>query len=160
MKNVPTLTSPNYLRLRHRLLQFALPLFCMTFAATTSPQSTRAQTTKPTDGATPLALQAGAPAGSYSLSGFDNVNLYNGSLSFALPLLSIGGRGGASHTIMLPIERKWMVEKTVIGEYTWHIPIDQRPEEIKPGYGPGVMAWRFGGSLGAMPCPTPPQWNP
>jgi len=35
--------------------------------------------TSPTDGSTPLALSPGAPAGSYALSGFDNVNLYNGS---------------------------------------------------------------------------------
>lgn len=39
-----------------------------------------------TDGATPLALSPGTPAGSYPLSGFDNVNLYNGSLNFQLPL--------------------------------------------------------------------------
>lgn len=145
---------------RQNLLRITSSLFCLAFAASAFHQTATAQTTKPTDGATPLGLQAGSPAGSYSLSGFDNVNLYNGSLSFALPLLSIGGRGGASHTIMLPIERKWMVEKNVINEYTWTIPIDGRPEEIKPGYGPGVMAWRFGGSLGATPCPTPAGWNP
>ena len=99
--------------------------------------SANAQTTsKPTDGSTPLGLQAGAPAGSYSLSGFDNVSLYNGSLNFGLPLLSIGGRGGASHTIMLPIERHWMIEKTVLGEDTWESFIDGREEEIKPDYGP------------------------
>ncbi|HEV8431327.1 MAG TPA: RHS repeat-associated core domain-containing protein [Pyrinomonadaceae bacterium] len=146
--------------LRQNLFRITRPLLCVAFAAIASPQNAVAQTTKPTDGATPLGLQAGSPAGSYSLSGFDNVNLYNGSLSFALPLLGIGGRGGASHTIMLPIERKWMVEKTVSGEYTWTIPIDERPEQIKPGYGPGMMAWRFGGSLAATPCPTPPEWNP
>ncbi len=159
-----TLTSLSRISLlnfhRQNLLRIALTFLCVTFAVAAFQQNTAAQTTKPTDGATPLGLQAGSPAGSYSLSGFDSVNLYNGSLSFALPLLSIGGRGGASHTIMLPIERKWMVEKTVINEYTWTIPIDGRPEEIKPGYGPGVMAWRFGGSLGATPCPTPPGWNP
>src|ERR1043166_2598590 len=142
------------------LRQNLFPFLCLALATIAFNQNATAQTTNPTDGATPLALQAGAPAGSYSLSGFDNVNLYNGNLSFALPLLSIGGRGGASHTIMLPIERKWMVEKTVSGDYTWTIPVDSRPEEIKPGYGPGVMAWRYGGSLAATPCPTPPQWNP
>jgi YD repeat-containing protein len=114
-------------------------------------------TSKPTDGSTPLGLQAGAPAGSYSLSGFDNVNLYNGSLNFGLPLLSIGGRGGASHTIMLPIERHWMVEKTQLGEDTWISYIDGREEEIKPGYGPGVMAARYSsmGIVHACPTPTP-----
>ena len=163
MNNILTLAlyriSPSKV-LRQNLLEIALPVLCLAFAAIGFNQTAVAQTTKPTDGATPLGLQAGAPAGAYSLSGFDNVNLYNGNLSFVLPLLSIGGRGGASHTIMLPIERKWMVEKTVSGDYTWTIPIDRRPEEIKPGYGPGVMAWRFGGSLAATPCPTPPGWNP
>src|SRR6185503_21162263 len=101
--------------LRQNLLRIALPILCTAFSAIGFNQTAVAQTTKPTDGATPLGLQAGAPAGAYSLSGFDNVNLYNGNLSFALPLLSIGGRGGASHTIVLPIERKWMVEKTVSG---------------------------------------------
>ena len=59
-----------------------------------------AQTTSATDGSTPLGLQPGAPAGSYALSGFDNVNLYNGNLSFQLSLLGISGRGGAQMPIM------------------------------------------------------------
>ena len=62
-----------------------------------------------TDGATPAVLQPGAPAGSYALSGFDNVNLYNGNLNFRLPLGSAIGRGEAAVPIMLPIERKWRV---------------------------------------------------
>ena len=45
-----------------------------------------AQTSSATDGSTPLGLQPGAPAGSYPLSSFDNVNLYNGNLNFRLPL--------------------------------------------------------------------------
>ena len=48
-----------------------------------------------TDGTTPLGLSPGAPAGSYALSDFDNVNLFNGNLNFALPLVKVGGRGGA-----------------------------------------------------------------
>ena len=31
-----------------------------------------------TDGGTPLGMSPGAPAGSYALSGFESVNLYNG----------------------------------------------------------------------------------
>jgi len=114
-----------------------------------------AQTSKPTDGSTPLALQAGRPAGSFSLSGFDNINPYNGSLNFSLPLLNIGGRGGASHTIMLPIERHFMIERYVDPwGGIWLSPIDGREEEIKPGYGPGVMALRYGGRQPTA-CPTP-----
>jgi len=43
------------------------------------------QTTSNTDGSTPLSLTPGAPAGSFALSGFDNVNLFNGNLNFHLP---------------------------------------------------------------------------
>jgi len=64
-----------------------------------------------TDGNTPLALSPGAPAGSYSLSDFDTVNLYNGGLNINLPLVKIAGRGGAGYTMSARIEQKWLVEK-------------------------------------------------
>src|SRR5690349_14734627 len=57
--------------------------------------------TSVTDGRTPLGMAAGAPAGSYSLSDLDNVNLFNGNLSFAIPLMTIGGRGSAGYTMTL-----------------------------------------------------------
>ena len=63
---------------------------------------------------TPLTEQPGAPAGSYPLSGFDNVNLFNGHLSFSLPLMQIGGRGKAGYTIMLPIEQHWQVQTVAV----------------------------------------------
>jgi YD repeat-containing protein len=117
------------------------------------------QTTKTTDGATPIALQAGAPSGSYGLGGFDNVSLYSGGLGASLPLLSIGGRGGAGHTIRLPFERHFIIEKYVDPwGGIWTYPVDGRPEEIKTGYGPGVMAIRNsggGGIGGPIACPTP-----
>lgn len=59
-------------------------------------------TTSATDGSTPAALTSGAPAGSYALSGFDNINPFNGNLNFRLPLLHIGGRGDAQYTMTLP----------------------------------------------------------
>jgi hypothetical protein len=68
-------------------------------------------TARDTDGTTPLALSPGSPAGSYSLSGFESVNLYDGGLSFALPLYRVGGRGAAGYTVMLPFEQKWTVER-------------------------------------------------
>ena len=55
--------------------------------------------TSNTDGATPAGLSPGAPAGSYSLTGFENVNLYNGNLNVSLPLLAVGGRGSAGYTV-------------------------------------------------------------
>src|SRR2546425_1048287 len=74
----------------------------------------RAQTRSATDGSTPLALTPGAPAGSYALSGFENVNLYNGNLNFSLPILRIGGRGQTPYTMTLKIERHWRVEHRII----------------------------------------------
>src|SRR6266699_2697930 len=64
-----------------------------------------------TDGSTPLALSPGAPAASYALSDFDSVNMYNGNLGFSLPLVKIGGRGGAGYTMFMRLEHKWLVEK-------------------------------------------------
>ena len=77
-----------------------------------------AQTSK-TDGFTPLALTPGLPAGSYPLSGFENVNLFNGSLNFHLPLFAAGGRGGATHVGMLAIEQHWRVTRFDTGGSTF-----------------------------------------
>src|SRR5262245_52576969 len=65
---------------------------------------------------TPPGLAPGAPAGSYALSDLDNINLYNGNLNFRLPLLKMGGRGGAGYTMMLLIERHWSVNNIDTGE--------------------------------------------
>jgi hypothetical protein len=69
--------------------------------------------TSPTSGSTPLGLAPGAPAGSFALSGFDNINPYNGNLNFSLPLLQVGGRGGASTTIRLTMESHWTVRDRI-----------------------------------------------
>jgi hypothetical protein len=68
-----------------------------------------------TDGSTPLGLSPGAPACSYSLSDFDSVNLYNGNLSFSLPIVKIAGRGGAGYTMTARIEQKWLVDREFQG---------------------------------------------
>ena len=49
----------------------------------------------------------GAPAGSYGLSGFENISLFTGKLNFSLPFLNIGGRGGAGTSLTLQIDRSW-----------------------------------------------------
>jgi len=66
-----------------------------------------------TDGTTIPSIAPGAPAGSYTLSKFETVNVYNGHLNFTLPLLKVGGRGEAGYTISLPIERSWRIESHV-----------------------------------------------
>jgi YD repeat-containing protein len=115
----------------------------------------RAQTS-PTDGATPLGLAPGAPAGSYALSGFDNINPYNGGLNFRLPLKQIGGRGSAQYTMMVPIEQHWIVKDWALDTYPYHL-LDPDPnwwEGIVPGYSPGVLEGRQEGDA-YMPCNTP-----
>lgn len=62
-------------------------------------------------GMTDPGIASGAPTGSYPLSGFETINLYNGNLNFALPLMNIRGRGGVGHTMLLPIEARWTMTK-------------------------------------------------
>ncbi len=112
--------------------------------------SVRAQTftSSATDKTTPTGFAPGAPAGAYALSGFDNINLFNGNLNFRLPLLQIGGRGAAGHTIMLAINAKrWRVRRSSffhLGEETnvsW-TPTANQWNGLEVGYGPGVMVGR------------------
>ncbi len=119
--------------------------------------SVAAQTTSATDGSTPLGLQPGSPAGSYALSGFDNVNLYNGNLSFQLSLLGVVGRGGAQMPVMLPISGKWRVSDVAtpqIGGGVTHryLPTQSWWENNERKYSPGTMAGRQAG-LDEIDCP-------
>jgi RHS repeat-associated protein len=116
-----------------------------------------AQTTSATDGSTPLGLQPGAPAGSYALSGFDNVNLYNGNLSFQLSLLGVSGRGGAQMPVMLPITGKWRIADVAIpqiggGVTHRYLPLQSWWENNERKYSPGSMAGRQAG-LDEIECP-------
>ena len=105
--------------------------------------------TGPRDGSTPLALAPGAPAGSYPLSGFETVNPYNGALTFSLPLLQIGGRGGAAAAMVFSVQPKnWSVRRVAVSEL-----VDPNGwEAIKPGYGPGVLQGRSSGEEGNFFC--------
>jgi RHS repeat-associated protein len=102
--------------------------------------------TSATDGKTPTGLAPGSPAGSYALSGFDTVNLFNGGLNFRLPLLKVGGRGGAGYAVTLPVEQKWIV-KAGQPSPPGVVPLTPNPnwwQGIRPGYGPGVLHGRRG----------------
>jgi YD repeat-containing protein len=104
-----------------------------------------------TDGMTPTGIAPGAPAGSFPLSGFDNINPYNGGLNFSLPLLTIKGRGGAGYTMILPIEQRWrMFNSFLDGGYEFHQP-DYNWWIARPGYVPGTLIGRSVGE-GANPC--------
>ena len=96
-----------------------------------------------TDGSTPLALTPGAPAGSYPLSDLDNMNLYNGTINFTLPLFGIGGRGGAGYTITHTIEQHWRVDHVTLTDgRQLNIPVYNPWTPINPDYGPGVLYGR------------------
>jgi RHS repeat-associated protein len=115
-----------------------------------------AQSTTAVDGYTPLGLSPGAPAGSYSLSGFEYVNLFNGNLNFALPLLGVGGRGGAGYQITRPIERKWVVEQFYdeFGQFYSYFPSEPVQLWANPDYGAGTLTARYA-HWGARNCPRP-----
>lgn len=94
-----------------RILHLSLLIAAGGFAF---PAQAQSPITSSTDGSTPLAIAPGAPAGSFPLSGFDNVNLYNGHLNFRLPFLQVNGRGDARYSMTLAIDaRKWRVERLV-----------------------------------------------
>lgn len=138
----------------------ALILMLALAAAAAHAQDT--YTTNATDGKTPAAMAPGAPAGSYALSGFDNINLYSRSLNFRLPLLTVGGRGSAGYTMTLPIERKWSVnhkveDTTPPGCHPFpncerflpvhsYEPTSEWYTDLTPGFGPGVLLVRPAGS--------------
>jgi RHS repeat-associated protein len=99
-----------------------------------------AKAQNPIHGSTSASQAPGSPSGSYGLTGFENVNLFNGHLNFHLPLLSINGRGESGYTITLPIESRWVAEGTIgMGgfgpSFNWWT-------GIKPGYSPGVLQGR------------------
>jgi RHS repeat-associated protein len=114
--------------------------------------------TSATDGSTPVGMAPGAPAGSYFLSGFDNVNLFNGHLNFRLPLLQVGGRGSAGHTVTLNLERQWRTRKTPSAPWAiW-------PETgvwggLEVGYSPGVLLGRVVGAPTGGLCEENEGWR-
>jgi len=147
----------SYVRVAHRFpLTFLLRSAVILLFVCLSMNLAQASTSS-TDGQTPLALQPGAPAGSYALSGFDNVNLFNGSLNFRLLLAALSGRGAAGYGMTLPIESKWRVSDVAIPQLDGsfrhvYIPVPNWWEGIKPGYGPGVLQGRQAG-YDTLDCP-------
>ncbi len=119
------------------------------------------------DGNTPKPIQPGAPAGSYTLTDFEHIGPYNGSLSMRLPLLTIGGRG-TTRTVMgaLISQPSWTVDQSLIpincgygNCFTWLSQATKDwwnnggPGTFKPGYGPGILEGkRTGRSL--YQCPN------
>src|SRR3954466_3530260 len=106
---------------RERLTSFAcaVSFYCLVFVAAiivcevSAYAQTITTTTQTTDGKTPAGLQPGSPVGSYPLSGFDNVNIFNGNLNFRLPLVPVGGRGSTQMAVTLALNLKsWHIKHT------------------------------------------------
>lgn len=147
----PSSKSHAAARLLFRRL-LALPLVLAFAAGAASAQSD-------TDGTTPSGLAPGSPAGAYPLSGFEDVNLFNGNLNFHLPLVTAGGRGGARHAMTLPIDQRWTVETSyndMTGGYS-NSPEPYWWPGIRPGYGPGVLQARHAGD-GSARCGVSPGY--
>jgi RHS repeat-associated protein len=129
---------------------FAAVLLLMLAAGGAMAQSTNPASST-TSAMTPTGMSPGSPAGTYALSGFDDVNLFNGNLNFRLPLLTVGGRGTAGYTMTLATStKKWQV-KTDPGQDSNGPggPISDRftPQwkqwnTMLVDYGPGVMQGR------------------
>jgi RHS repeat-associated protein len=109
--------------------------------------------TSATDGFTPSGLTVGAPAGSYALSGLENVNPYNGGLNFSLPLMQVGGRGGAQYTMLLPIEQRWRILQFNFPNGSMTAPDYNWWTGLQPRYGPGVVVGRASGDDLSYYCP-------
>lgn len=92
------------------------------------------------DDTTPPGQAPGAPSGSFAITGFENVNIFNGHLNFRLPLLKVSGRGGVAYVSALPIEQRWTVDHDSSGVY--HFPNYNWWTGLRPGYGPGVLQGR------------------
>ena len=103
MIHKPWFSSSRSLRGRMSSVMFGLSLAAI-LTMVFSPVQAIAQTT---NNGTRVGLMPGSPAGSYSLSDFEDINLYNGSLNFSLPILPIGGRGGAGYAMKVNIQQSW-----------------------------------------------------
>ena len=125
-----------------------LPVVIFFMLLLTSATLAQTTTSSATDMKTPAGLTPGAPAGSYALSDFDSVNLYNGNLNFRLPLVRVGGRGAAGYTVTLAHNSKrWRVRyssTTVQHEEifrTW-TPTTSHWNGPEVGYSAGVLIGR------------------
>ena len=144
----------------HRLRPIFLLLAALWLVSSTMAQTV---TTSIADGTTPPSIQAGAPEGSYALSGFETVNIFNGNLDVRLPLYKVGGRGTAGYTIYLPIEQRWIVQHRETPTTQTDVPM--ATDSISGSmfghawflrYSPGTLVGRYVRDVsGDTPCPAP-----
>lgn len=104
------------------------------------------------DGYTP----AGMAYGGFALDGIGRVNEFNGSLSVALPLGTVAGRGESGFQMNLRIEKNWLVRHfdfsppIQTAHPMYHVyAFDSGPYASirKPGFGPGIVVARRAGDI-------------
>ncbi len=112
-------------------------------------------TNDPTSAFTPAGLEPGSPVGSFVLSGFETINVFNGSLNLALPLLRVRGRGESGTTVFQIIDRKWSAETTqtcTVGNSNG-AELECGPENVEKPAGEPTALWKRwdpGYSAGAL----------
>src|SRR5258708_955223 len=73
-------------------------------------QGLEGQTLAPSQGITQPGMKVGPVNGSYALSEFETINVFNGKLNAAFPLLNIGGRGDAGYVMTVAVDyANWQV---------------------------------------------------
>lgn len=131
---------------------FALGLFLVAFAWL---NCITAQTKDPNNSPNSSTSSGGALFGSEDKQGmYGDVSLYDGSLNFNLPLLTVGGRGSVSFSPTLKIRGEWGVE-TEIDDYSqppdyYYHPTYKGTNDpdfnnyfsLVVGYGPGVLIFK------------------
>jgi RHS repeat-associated protein len=131
-----------------RVGPFLMICLIMAFLALVTLMTSRAAAQIRYGGTTPAGFAPGAPAGSYALSGLENINLFNGNLNFTLPLAKLGGRGDAQSTIVLPIESQWTnwyFFRYPSGDYMNPVPMYNFSPTVgflSPRYGRGALMLR------------------
>jgi RHS repeat-associated protein len=125
-----------------RRASIALILLCLVALSVQAQQSEGGASS--TDGKTPSALARGAhPLGSFGGADFDRINLFNGNLSFNIPLAALDGRAGMGVSVMLnynsKIWRSQVMNEETGGEPIPHptavyVPWDNFAPELAPGW--------------------------
>jgi RHS repeat-associated protein len=138
-----------------------MTIFLGVFASSAKPTSKRVVPSKKV--ARPITLQQGnqtrqvglpslAQYPSSPISGLDNINTFLGQVDIKIPLLTVGGRGSNTASLVAPIYQEWSALETYwdnIAQYTYDPTYNQRFNPLgvnviprSPGYGPGVMSMK------------------
>jgi hypothetical protein len=115
-------------------------------------------------------LTPGAPAGTYALSGFENINYYTGHLNVSLPLLELGGRGDVRFRMMAAIDApKWTIETATrvqdrngSGAFEYQHSTSAAVEKwqtYQAGYGPGILVVKKVGENERVCGDSPSQYH-